>query len=413
MNSNIFKTVLIYTSLFVICFVNKTWSSPSNHSDHPYYSYRTNRLNRIHPTSVKLLNLKEGDLCRKSQGLEPEYVCVNELQCKPFVGRIKSSNSLDICSFDGSQSVVCCPSSEINKRSKRASYKNSADEKCREYSQLEFEDTKRSEWDEQTAGEKYLSNILKGLGGPAVAKYQDFPHMAMLGYGATPEEMDWRCAGSLISERWILTAAHCYKLGSVARWARLGDVDRSPVYAGQHKDYEIDEHVVHPNYKDTERYYDIAVFRLQNEVEFSGSIRPICLNTDPSLDGTEYPIVNVWGKTYVAGQRSNVLIKVPLNNIPMRKCQEMWQGNKDQKIKRGLLADSMICAGTLDVLKLVCTGDSGGALQIKNELNPKTFKQIGVTSFGSFCGIRNTPGVHTRVSKYVKWIERIVWSDDD
>lgn len=56
-------------------------------------------------------------------------------------------------------------------------------------------------------------------------------------------------------------------------------------------------------------------------------------------------------------------------------------------------------------------GDSGGPLQIeKNDINDIImYTQIGITSFGKiFCG-DNTPSVYTRVSKYIPWIEGIVW----
>jgi secreted trypsin-like serine protease len=57
---------------------------------------------------------------------------------------------------------------------------------------------------------------------------------------------------------------------------------------------------------------------------------------------------------------------------------------------------------------LLYQGDSGGPLQVKNKRISCMYTIIGVTSFGSQCGIGD-PGVYTRVSKYVPWIESVVW----
>lgn len=54
-------------------------------------------------------------------------------------------------------------------------------------------------------------------------------------------------------------------------------------------------------------------------------------------------------------------------------------------------------------------GDSGGPLQVTSNENKCIYKIVGITSFGKFCGERNAPGVYTRVSSFVPWIESIVW----
>ncbi|CAB0010845.1 unnamed protein product, partial [Nesidiocoris tenuis] len=53
-------------------------------------------------------------------------------------------------------------------------------------------------------------------------------------------------------------------------------------------------------------------------------------------------------------------------------------------------------------------GDSGGPLVV-NQPGTCLKKQVGVTSFGRDCGLPNTPGIYTRVSAYIPWIESIVW----
>lgn len=54
-------------------------------------------------------------------------------------------------------------------------------------------------------------------------------------------------------------------------------------------------------------------------------------------------------------------------------------------------------------------GDSGGPIQIASKKNQCIFYVVGVTSFGKYCASKNTPGVYTRVSTYISWIESIVW----
>lgn len=58
-------------------------------------------------------------------------------------------------------------------------------------------------------------------------------------------------------------------------------------------------------------------------------------------------------------------------------------------------------------------GDSGGPLQVpKYESSQQTsvlYYVIGVTSFGIGCAQPNLPGIYTRVSSFIDWIEEHVW----
>lgn len=58
---------------------------------------------------------------------------------------------------------------------------------------------------------------------------------------------------------------------------------------------------------------------------------------------------------------------------------------------------------------LILQGDSGGPLQITSPNNDCVFYVVGITSFGKVCGAARSPGVYTRVSSFIPWIESIVW----
>lgn len=75
--------------------------------------------------------------------------------------------------------------------------------------------------------------------------------------------------------------------------------------------------------------------------------------------------------------------------------------NKD-KWYNGTITANMICAGYAEGKRDACKGDSGGPLVCQTDDDIWTLD--GVTSWGEGCARRNTPGVYTRVAKYLTWI---------
>uniref|UniRef100_A0A182LRF2 Peptidase S1 domain-containing protein n=1 Tax=Anopheles culicifacies TaxID=139723 RepID=A0A182LRF2_9DIPT len=99
------------------------------------------------------------------------------------------------------------------------------------------------------------------------------------------------------------------------------------------------------------------------------------------------------------------MLKVSLNVFTTSGCAVFFQRNR--RVPQGL-RDTHLCAGFLAGGRDACTGDSGGPLQISTHDEACVAQVIGITSFGIGCG-STTPGIYTRVSEFVDWIESIVW----
>ena len=116
------------------------------------------------------------------------------------------------------------------------------------------------------------------------------------------------------------------------------------------------------------------------------------------------------GKTAVYQDASNDLLKVVLDFYSHPDCRKVFtEGVSKRRLRDGIVDESQICAGGVNESKDTCQGDSGGPLQIYHHEVYCMYSLVGITSFGKVCGSINSPGVYTRVSNYVSWIENIVW----
>ncbi|CAH0396140.1 unnamed protein product [Bemisia tabaci] len=120
------------------------------------------------------------------------------------------------------------------------------------------------------------------------------------------------------------------------------------------------------------------------------------------------------GGTLISGKRSDVLQKVKLEVINNTLCDQLYDKERrepNRALERGII-ETMLCAGKLDGGADTCQGDSGGPFGLPSPDNVCQHILVGVTSFGKFCGQENSPGVYTRVSSYLPWIENIVWNGE-
>ncbi|XP_058829116.1 CLIP domain-containing serine protease B4-like [Topomyia yanbarensis] len=248
--------------------------------------------------------------------------------------------------------------------------------------------------------------------GGNITSIDSYPWTAILVFRQTGYKSDlFHCGGSLISNRYVLTAAHCtdglskdYRIERV----RLGewdlesetDCNSESVCTDPPVDVEVESIISHEDFNRLTLRNDVALIKLKHRVNFTDFISPVCLPLADKArtldtDHTRFTAVG-WGNTehkngsYEYGSRYK--LHVFLNGVSLETCDAAYDED---------IIDSQLCAGA-EKGKDTCQGDSGGGLVAPVD---GLYYEYGVVSWGYGCGRKGVPGVYTRVTSFLDWIQ--------
>uniref|UniRef100_A0A8D8WI97 Serine protease easter n=1 Tax=Cacopsylla melanoneura TaxID=428564 RepID=A0A8D8WI97_9HEMI len=222
------------------------------------------------------------------------------------------------------------------------------------------------------------------------------------------------CGGNLISERYVLIAAHCNVVEFAEAYVRLGEWNttedpdsQGDLHAPPVQDIKIAEIIPHKDYHSLKN--DIALIRLETTATLGFFVQPVCLpyGAAMSKDFTNQDALAAgWGSIKGSdGPFPPTLLALKQTVADAEKCREAY-AKIDNEVNYN---DGKICFGG-DEGKNVCFGDSGGPLLWKGSFEPditvRTYL-LGLTSYGPDrynCALKGFPGVFTRTNFFMKWI---------
>ncbi|XP_055905131.1 chymotrypsin-2-like [Eupeodes corollae] len=198
------------------------------------------------------------------------------------------------------------------------------------------------------------------------------------------------CGGTIIDEKWIITASHCVASQTPEKMLILtGTQDLKDNSTATY--YYPDKIVMHCNYNNPSYANDIALIRLNDSIVFDEVTSKVDYDYAPLKEDDEL-LLTGWGTLTLGGMVPSKLQTLKVKYVPYEMCKE--QHNNSSWVDIGHL-----CTFN-DKGKGACHGDSGGPLVHNGKL-------VALVNWGRPCA-QGYPDAHARISYYHDFIRTTI-----
>lgn len=206
------------------------------------------------------------------------------------------------------------------------------------------------------------------------------------------------CGGSLVGDRYVITAAHCVD-GQSPGGIKVLVGDTNLAVSNEASSFIINVKTIkrHPSYDSSSQANDIAVLELESAVSLTAypNIKPICLPAKGATFAGSTATLSGWGTLASSGDTIGYLNEV---GVTVRGKGECGALNQD-------MTEDMLCAGPTGKQKDTCQGDSGGPLFTADPANNNSQTLVGVVSWGYGCAEAGSLEVYAAVSYFREWLD--------